>query len=144
MSNPRPAPAADWRTTLRRRVCVVAGLFTIWIAGIEAKLVYLQVYDRADLIALASRQQERTLPSPAKRGDLLDRRGRILATSVDADTIYAVPTEIDNAADAANKLCAALGDCDAKERQTIADKLAQKRAFAYVRRQVAPDQAARV
>src|SRR5947199_5837497 len=144
MSNPRPGPAADWRTTLRRRVCVVAGLFTIWIAGIEAKLVYLQVYDRADLVALASRQQERTQPSPAKRGDLLDRRGRILATSVDADTIYAVPTEIDHPTDVAIQLCDALGDCDAKDRQSLAERLGQRKAFAYVRRQVSPEQAKRV
>ena len=54
------------------------------------------------------------MPSPAKRGDIVDRRGRVLATSVDADTIYAVPTEIDDAADAANKICDALGDCDAQ------------------------------
>ena len=102
------------------------------------------MFERADLVARAERQQERTLPSPAKRGDILDRRGRVLATSVDADTIYAVPTEIDDAADAAKKICDALRDCDAKDRQSIAERLGQRRAFAYVRRQVAPDQAERV
>src|SRR4051795_1268137 len=144
MATPVTASTHDWRPILKRRVAIVAMLLGLWVAGIEAKLVYLQVYDHADLVARAERQQERTQPLPAKRGDILDRRGRVLATSVDADTIYAVPTEIDDAADAAKKLCAALGDCDAKERQTIADKLAQRRAFAYVRRQAAPDQAARV
>ena len=83
---------------MKRRVAIVAVLLALWVAGIEAKLVYLQVYQRADLVARAERQQERTQPSPAKRGDILDRRGRVLATSVDADTIYAVPTEIDDAA----------------------------------------------
>src|SRR5439155_5014315 len=144
MSNLRPAPAADWRTTLRRRLFIVAGLFTIWIAGIEAKLVYLQIYDRADLVARAERQQERTQPSPAKRGDILDRRGRVFATSVHADTIYAVPTEIDHPADVAQQLCDALGDCDARDRQSLAERLGQRKAFAYVRRQVSPEQAKRV
>ena len=37
------------------------------------------------------------IAGPAKRGDILDRRGRVLATSVDADSIYAVPSEIDDA-----------------------------------------------
>ena len=100
--------------------------------------------ERADLVARAERQQERTQSSPAKRGDIVDRRGRVLATSVDADTIYAVPTEIDDAAAAAGAICAALGDCYAKDRQSMAERLGQKRAFAYVRRQVAPDQAQRV
>src|SRR5207249_6549539 len=127
MSGPRPATPADWRVSVRRRVLVVAGALAIWVAGIEAKLVYLQIYDRADLLARAERQQERTQPSPAKRGDILDRRGRVLATSVDADTIYAVPSAIGDAADAAKRLCEALGDCDRKDRQALADKLGQRR-----------------
>ena len=36
-----------------------------------------------------------TMPAPAKRGEIFDRNGRLLAYSVDADTIYAVPTEIE-------------------------------------------------
>jgi cell division protein FtsI (penicillin-binding protein 3) len=144
MTTPAAAATHDWRPILKRRMTIVAVVIGFWVAGIEAKLVYLQVYDRADLAARAERQQERTQPSPAKRGDIVDRRGRVLATSVDADTIYAVPTEIDNAADAASRICDALADCDAKDRQAIAERLGQKRAFAYVRRQVAPDQAQRV
>ena len=144
MTTPATAATHDWRRILERRVAIVSTLLALWVAGIEARLVYLQIFDRADLVARAERQQERTQPAPAKRGDIVDRRGRVLATSVDADTIYAVPTEIDSAADAANKICDALGDCDAKDRRAIAERLGQKRAFAYVRRQVAPDQAERV
>jgi cell division protein FtsI (penicillin-binding protein 3) len=144
MTLPVTAATHNWRPIMKRRVAIVATLLALWVAGIEARLVYLQVFERADLAARAERQQERTPPSPARRGDILDRRGRVLATSVDADTIYAVPTEINDAGAAAKRLCEALDDCDAKERQAIADKLAQKRAFAYVKRQVAPDQAERV
>ena len=144
MTSPATAATHDWRPIMKRRVAMVAVLLALWVVGIEAKLVYLQIYQHADLVARAERQQERTQQSPAKRGDILDRRGRVLATSVDADTIYAVPTEIDDAADAAKRICGALGDCDDKDRQSIADKLGQKRAFAYVKRQVSPDQAERV
>ena len=144
MTTPATAAVHDWRPIMKRRVVMVAGVLGLWVLGIEAKLVYLQISQRADLVARAERQQERTQPSPAKRGDIVDRRGRVLATSVDADTIYAVPTEIDHAADAAKKICDALGDCDARDRQSIAERLGQKRAFAYVKRQVAPDQAERV
>jgi cell division protein FtsI (penicillin-binding protein 3) len=140
------APATtDWRVSLTRRIAVVAVLLALWVSGIEARLVFLQVYRHADLVARAERQQERTQSSPAKRGDILDRHGRVLATSVDADTIIAVPSDIDNAADTAKRLCAALGDCNDKERQTLADKLGKsKQQFAYVRRQIAPEAARRV
>src|SRR3954465_8140867 len=141
MSSLHPVVVTDWRSVVRRRIAVVAVLLAAWVTTIEAKLVYLQVFKRADLAARAERQQERTQASPAKRGDILDRRGRVLATSGDADTISAVPTEIDDPPGAARKLCDALADCDARERQSLADRLSQRKAFAYVRRQVSPDQA---
>jgi cell division protein FtsI (penicillin-binding protein 3) len=145
LSAPGSSPAPDaWRVTLRQRLGVVAIALGLWVGGIETRLVYLQIFERADLLARAERQQERTQPVPAKRGDILDRRGRVMATSVDADTVIAVPNEIDDAADVAAKLCTALGDCDAKERKAIAERLGKRRSFAYVRRQVAPDQARRI
>jgi cell division protein FtsI (penicillin-binding protein 3) len=133
-----------WRVTLRRRLLVAASLLGLWVAGIEARLVYLQVVKHVDLVARAARQQMRTIAAPGKRGDILDRRGHVLATSVDADTIYAVPSEIDNAAAAAEQLCRALQDCKSAEKQALTERLSQRRAFAYVRRQVGPDEARRV
>ena len=141
MTAPGTPAFDDWRVTLKARLLVVVSVLALWVVGIETKLVYLQIFQHADLLGRAERQQERTQASPAKRGDILDRRGRVLATSADADTIIAVPTAIVGAREAANKLCDALGDCDPKDRRALADKLGQRRAFAYVRRQVTPDQA---
>ena len=81
---------------------------------------------------------------PAKRGDIVDRRGRLLATSVDADSVYAVPSEIGDPDDAAAKLCAALRDCSSKDRQALAERLRQQRSFAYVRRQLSPEASRRI
>ena len=139
-----PAPQADWRATLKRRIIVAVAVLGLWAAGIEARLVSLQVIQRADLEARASRQQLRTIRPPAKRGDILDRRGRVLATSADADTIYAVPSEIDDRDAVVAGLCEAFADCTAKERQSLADRLGRQSAFAYVRRQVSPEVARRV
>ena len=80
----------------------------------------------------------------AKRGDILDRHGRVLAYSVDSDSVYGVPSEIDDAGKAASVLCRALADCAANERETLAARLRQKRAFVYVRRRVTPQQARRI
>src|SRR5690242_5131121 len=113
---------------------VAAGLLVLWALGIEARLVVLQVMQHADLVARAERQQMSTVPAPAKRGEIFDRNGRLLAYSVDADTIYAVPTEIADAAKTAAALCDALDDCTKKTRDELRDRLAQNRAFVYVRR----------
>lgn len=136
--------ATDWRVTFRRRALVAAAVYVLWAVGIEARLVNLQVHRHADLVARAERQQMRTIVAPAKRGDILDRRGRVLATSVDADSIYAVPSELTDPEEAVARLCGALGDCTGKERQALAERLGVQRAFAYVRRQVSPETARRV
>jgi cell division protein FtsI (penicillin-binding protein 3) len=133
-----------WRTTLKRRLAVAFAALLLWAAAIEVRLVYLQVVRYGDLSSRAERQQSRTIKTPAKRGDVLDRHGHILAYSVDADTIVAVPTKISDADQTASALCRALADCDAKDRQAIADRIRKGKYFAYVRRQVWPDQAARV
>lgn len=144
-TNPVAAqPTMQWRTTLKRRLIVAATGFLLWSAAIEARLVYLQVGQYAELSARAERQQMRTIEAPAKRGELLDRNGRVLAFSVDADSVYAVPTEIEDPDKAAADLCGALRDCDKKDRQTLADRIRRGRAFVYVRRQVTPEQAKRV
>lgn len=137
-------PTNAWRTTLKRRLAVAATAFLLWSVAIEARLVYLQVFEHADLSARAERQQMRTIEAPAKRGELLDRSGRVLAYSVDADSIYVVPTEIEDADTAAAGLCGALADCARKDREALADRIRRGRAFVYVRRQVSPDQARRV
>src|SRR6185503_3369968 len=120
-----------------RRIGAAAIALTVWVGAIEARLIYLQIFDHADLVARAERQQMRTQPVPPKRGDILDRRGRVLATSVDADSIIAVPTDIGDAAGTAAKLCEALADCASKDQQALAERFRQQKAFAYVRRQVA-------
>ena len=147
-TSPQPLTAAadpmPWRRPMRLRIWIAAGVIALWAAAIQTRLVYLQVVSHAELAAKADRQQLRTIAAPAKRAEIVDRNGYVLASSVDADTIYAVPTEIGDARAAARQLCRALGDCDTKDERALADRLRSGRAFAYVRRQASPEQARRV
>ncbi|MGH9254676.1 MAG: penicillin-binding protein [Vicinamibacterales bacterium] len=129
---------------MRRRLVVGALTLVAWSAVIEARLVYLQVIHHGELAARAERQQLRTVETAANRGDILDRNGRVLAYSVDAESIYAVPTEIGDPDRVAAALCGALDDCRARDRHAISERIRRGRAFAYVRRQVSPDEARRV
>ena len=133
-----------WRPMLNRRLMVAAAALVLWVAGIEARLLVLQVIQHDDLVARAERQQMSTVPAPAKRGEIFDRHGRLLAYSVDADTIYAVPTDISDPAQTAAALCGALDDCTKKAREELQERLSQPRAFAYVKRRATPMQAKRV
>ena len=126
------------------RLTATAVLFAVWGAAIEARLVWLQVVERAELTARAERQQMRTLEAVGERGEIVDRNGHVLAYSVDAESVYAVPTEIEDASRVASKLCAAFDDCDAKERRKIEERLGRQRPFAFIRRQLSPDEVRRV
>ena len=119
-------------------------MFVLWAVGIQARLLYLQVHRHADLQSRAENQSARTMDISAKRGDILDRHGRVLAYSVDADSVYGVPSEIEDAPKAAAMLCAALTDCAPKEQDALTARLRQRRAFVYVRRRVTPPQARRI
>jgi cell division protein FtsI (penicillin-binding protein 3) len=123
---------------------VCAAIFGLWTAAIEARLVYLQVIDHTDLTARADRQQTRTVVPPAKRGEIFDRNGRLLAYSVDADTVAADPSEIDDPNGVAASICAALDSCTAERRTDMAKKLGRRGAFVYVARQVTPSEARKV
>jgi cell division protein FtsI (penicillin-binding protein 3) len=137
-------PANAWRTMLKRRLAVAAAVFIVWSVAIEARLIYFQVIEHDKLVAAAESQQSRSIEVSAKRGEILDRHGRVLARSVDADTVYAVPTEIENPSRVLEALCGAFGDCTKRERQVLAERLGSRKQFVYVRRRVSPEAARHV
>jgi cell division protein FtsI (penicillin-binding protein 3) len=128
--------ADRWRATVRKRVLVLAAVFAVWVAAIEARLVFLQLFQRAEYQTAADKAHKQRVEVPARRGEILDRNGRVLAFSVDADTIYAVPSAIRGIAGTVDAVCGALGDCTPREREILAERLGRKSLFAYVRRQV--------
>src|SRR5262249_26774614 len=81
----RPDGAFDarWRGAFRARVLIVLIVLGLWSAGVEARLVHLQVFRHQDMRALAQRQQKREVPLASRRGDIVDRNGQMLAYSVD-------------------------------------------------------------
>ena len=134
----------NWRQTVKQRIVVAAAVFVVWTIGIEARLIFLQVVSHQDLLARAEKQHLRTTALPAKRGEIVDRRGRLLAYSVDADTIYAVPYEVTDARKTAAAVCGALDNCAPREQQSLAERLSADRPFTYVRRRVTPQEAGRI
>ena len=134
----------NWQLTIRRRVLVAAAVFAVWTIGIEARLFVLQVVSHAELLERAERQQLRTTTLPAKRGEIYDRDGRLLAYSVDADTVYAVPYDVREPEKTAAALCGALDSCSPKERETLVQRLGTSRPFTYVRRTVTPLEARKI
>ena len=64
---------------------------------------------------------EPVAPPPPARADIVDRNGRLLATTLDSPSLYANPRQILDAADATRKLVAALPGLDARRNPRQAD-----------------------
>jgi cell division protein FtsI (penicillin-binding protein 3) len=133
-----------WRQTTGPRIRVVTVLFGLCLLGVIAQLFNLQVLQYDWFQKKGEAQRIDTVDEPARRGDILDRHGRVLACSVDEDTVTASPHRLKNPAEAAALLCQALGDCDRDEQTKLRQRLSSSRHFAYVRHLVRPDQARRV
>lgn len=63
------------------RLVLVATTVVACFAGIGWRLVDLHVLNRAELVAVADRARRSITVEPARRGDILDVRGDVLATS---------------------------------------------------------------
>jgi cell division protein FtsI (penicillin-binding protein 3) len=132
-----PAPPTQEERLLRLRLMLVALSLSLWSVAIGVRLFQLQVLGRKAFERQAARQGERTINLDPRRGPILDREGRPLAVSVDAESVYAVPQEIDNPKDVAAALARALG-ADAGGRKELLAQLQKSRAFVWIKRKVDP------
>lgn len=74
--------------SFQRRVLVIALAFIVVFGAIFLRLGYLQLIAGKEMQVLGARQWLRDLPLSAKRGDILDRNGVLLATSKTSYDVY--------------------------------------------------------
>jgi cell division protein FtsI (penicillin-binding protein 3) len=142
---------ATTRTGLmkQRRFWLICSFFALWALAITFRLFWLQVVHHSDYVERAQKQQQRTFEVAPRRGILYDRNMRELAMTVQVDSIYAVPNEIDDKdKPALAHRLASLVHIDPADNQTsesqIAKRLADGRGFAWVARRVTPEVSQRV
>jgi cell division protein FtsI/penicillin-binding protein 2 len=63
------------------RIVLLAGFVVASFAGLAARLAWLQVYHRDELLQYVEKAHRRIIVQTARRGDILDAHGNILATS---------------------------------------------------------------
>jgi penicillin-binding protein 2 len=80
----------------RTRVLLI-GLAVVFAFGlIAARMVYLQVMRHDDLLAQAESNRTAVLPVVPNRGQILDRKGRVLATNYSAYTLEITPSRVED------------------------------------------------
>jgi cell division protein FtsI (penicillin-binding protein 3) len=144
----RPLTIAHRTTPMKlARFWLVCGFFLLWTLAIAARLFWLQIIRHNEYVERADKQQQRTFEVAPRRGILYDRNMQELAMTVQVESVYAVPTEIDNQKNAARVL-AAIVHTDPEDKLTREDqiehRLAEGRSFAWIARRVTPAIATKV
>lgn len=123
-----------WRNVAAAGTLVVVGLV---LAG---RLTWLQVVEQEEFGKRAVRQsvvEEETVPRP---GDIHDRAGRLLATSVQTSSLYIVPSRIRERWTVAGQLADALE----LNRDSLYERIASHRHFLWVKRRLSDEELKRV
>jgi cell division protein FtsI (penicillin-binding protein 3) len=94
--------------TPQRRAVVICVALVLWMLAISGRLVQLQISQHDYLSARAKSQQLGTIETNPSRGELLDRQGRELARSIDTESFFADPSEIEDVDAIAQKIASAL------------------------------------
>ena len=115
---------------------VILGFSALFIA-ITGRLVMLAVAPNEQV---GLRRATSTAISAA-RPDIVDREGSVLATDIRTVSVFAEPRKILDKDEATELLTAVLPDLDAKD---LRDKLATKKGFVWVKREITPRQQAEV
>jgi cell division protein FtsI (penicillin-binding protein 3) len=120
--------------TSQKRLLQLFAVLAAWAVIVIARLVQIQIVRHGEYVVKAARQQERTLALQPVRGSITDRRGRILAESVAAESIYADPQAIGDRVQTAKALASVKAlQMDARE---LVAKLSSASGFVWIARQL--------
>lgn len=119
--------APVWRSKL-----IVAGIALAFV-GLALRAAYVQVYANDFFQRQGEVRFARTLDLPANRGRILDRNGLILASSVPAPSIWAIPEDVDGDKAQLAKLAKLLQMSHSELRKKLAN---EDKNFVWLKRQV--------
>ncbi len=120
-------------------------LLLLTLALLVGRAGYIQLVRGEEFALRARKQQFADVEIPAARGRILDRQGRALAVSYHARTVAADPQAVADPGEFATRVAFLLGEPEAAPAfaALIAAKKAEGKRFAYLRRRVDREVAAR-
>jgi cell division protein FtsI (penicillin-binding protein 3) len=117
----------------KARIALVTALFVLIFGVIAARLAMLAMTAEHHITNRSSARDRLS----ATRPDILDRNGHLLATDINAPSLYAEPHRILDLDEAVEVLTAVLPDLDANE---LRDRLSSRRRFVWLKREITSQQ----
>jgi cell division protein FtsI (penicillin-binding protein 3) len=128
------------RTDSRARALVLLIVVSVLATAVGARLVWWQVVERERLATMALHQMAQEQVLPAERGEITDRNGELLATSVELQSVYVTPPSIEDPGLVSALLASAL-DMPASE---VRARVTSDRDWVWLKRRVPAEVAQRV
>lgn len=122
---------------LRLRLLLLGLGSCLWVLAVAARLAFLTIAERDELREKAELQYQHTLKLDAARGTLLDRNGRVLAMSVEAESIYVVPKAFTG--DFRETVARDLAACLHAPPRRVSARLEGDKSFAWLERKAMPN-----
>ncbi|MDR2158403.1 MAG: hypothetical protein LBO02_03750, partial [Holosporaceae bacterium] len=128
--------------SLSTRSLKVAKQRTLFAVSIFLILFLLLIFRLFQVMVFNDRGEEHNLewffaPPVISRGDIIDRNGAIIATSLPTVSLYACPHEIINVEESAQKIVKALKELDKAD---VVKKLSSGKRFLWIKRNLSPIQ----
>jgi cell division protein FtsI (penicillin-binding protein 3) len=135
--------AAAMLDLCRTRLVATAALFALAFVVVALRLVDVVLLPGAAAEPPVALAHPLAVPPPAPpppvRADLLDRDGRLLATTLDSPSLYANPQQILDAHGAAAAIVSVLPQLDPKELyEKLASGKTAKKSFVWIKRHLTP------
>ena len=112
---------------------VVMLMVAVAFVALAARAVWLQVFSQNFLQKQGELRYAKTLELPASRGKIFDRNGVVLASSLPARAVWAIPEHVEATPQQIASLAKLLDTSERELRRKLAE---EDRSFVYLKRQV--------
>src|SRR6266851_1155962 len=129
--------AAALLETCRTRLVATAALFAVVFMVVALRLGEVVLLSGGAAESHVGRIQRPPAPPLPVRADIVDRNGRLLATTLDSPSLYADPRQIQDADAATQALVSALPQLNPAE---LRAKLTSGKSFVWIKRHLTPRQ----
>ena len=115
-----------------RRALELLYFFAALVFVIGIRLLFLQVFEHNYFLEKSMDQRLRFISLSPDRGDIFDRNGNLLATSINAYSVFTVPRNVENKKAVADVLSKQLN----MSRYSVMEKLNSEKPFVWIKRKI--------
>ncbi|OGD21042.1 MAG: hypothetical protein A2W03_10190 [Candidatus Aminicenantes bacterium RBG_16_63_16] len=127
----------------RRRTVLLTLFFFLWFFGLTLRLIQLQVIEHPRLRQLAVKQNQSKKDIIPERGEILDRRGKVMARSLPVPSAVLFRADTEDVGSAYAKVLRLKGilNLSEKELHRIKAQIGERDPFIYIKRKISPAEA---